>query len=71
MHGELKERLPGEYVAIHNGELVDHDDDRHVLSSRVCQVHGNAAVLIIPDGDEPEGEFLMLSPRFELRDKHT
>jgi len=65
MHGELKQRFLGQYVAIHNGELVDHDADRHALSSRVRREYSNAAVLIIPVEDEPEREFLMLSPRFE------
>ena len=65
MHGELKQRLLGQYVAIHNGEVVDHDTDRHALSRRVRQKYGNAAVLIIPVEDRPEREFLVLSPRFE------
>ena len=65
MHAELKQRFLGECVAIHNGELVDHDADRRALSRRVRQKYENVAVLITPVEEEPEREFLMLSPRFE------
>jgi metal-responsive CopG/Arc/MetJ family transcriptional regulator len=65
MHGELKQRFLGAYVAIHIGELVDHDTDRSALSSRVRRKYGNVVVLILPVQDEPEREFLMLSPRLE------
>lgn len=65
LHAELKQRFSGEYVAIHDGELVDHDADRRVLSRRVRQKYGNAAVLITPVEEKPEREFLILSPRFE------
>lgn len=65
MHAELKQRFLGEYVAIHNGELVDHDADRRALSRRVRQKYENVAVLITPVEEEPEREFLMPSPRFE------
>jgi hypothetical protein len=65
MHSELKQRLLGEYVAIHHGKLVDHDPDRNALSSRVRQRYGNAALLITPVQVEAEREFLMLSPRWE------
>ncbi len=65
MHAELKQRFLGEYVAIHDGELVDHDADRRALSRRVRQKYGGAAVLITPVEEKSEREFLMLSPRFE------
>ncbi len=65
MHAELKQRFLGKYVAIHNGELVDYDADRHALSRRVRQKYGNAAVLITPVEEQPEREFSIVSPRFE------
>jgi len=65
MHAQLKQRFLGEYVAVHNGELVDHDADRRALSRRVRQEYGGAAVLITPVEEKPEREFLILSPRFE------
>ena len=65
MHAELKQRFSGEYVAIHDGELVDHDADRCALSRRVREEYGDVAVLITPVEESPEREFLMHSPRFE------
>ncbi len=65
MHAELKQRFLGEYVAIHNGELVGHDADRRALSRRVREKYGSVAVLITPVEEKPEREFLMQSPRFE------
>ena len=65
MHAQLKQRFLGQYVAIHNGELVDHDADRRALSRRVRQKYGSVAVLITPVEERPEREFVMLSPRFE------
>ncbi len=64
MHAELKQQFLGHYVAIHNGELVDHDSDRRALSRRVRQEYGSIAVLITPVEDTPEREFLVLTPRF-------
>ena len=65
MHVKLKQRFLGKYVAIHDGELVDHDADRRALFQRVRQKYGSAAVLITPVEEKAEREFLMLSPRFE------
>lgn len=65
MHAELKRRFLGQYVAVHDGKLVDHDTDRGALSRRVRQEYGNVAVLITPVEEEPEREFTILSPRLE------
>lgn len=65
MHDELKQHFLGEYVAIHQGKLVDHDVDRRALSRRVRREYPNGGVLITPVEDEPERVFLMLTPRFE------
>ena len=37
LHPTLLTQYPGEYVAIHNGALVDHDKDGLTLSLRVHQ----------------------------------
>ncbi len=38
----------GEYVAVHDKEVVDHDTDRVSLHKRVRAKYGNIAVLVIP-----------------------
>ncbi len=64
MHAELKQKFLGQYVAIHDGQLVDYDSDRQALSRRVRREYGSTAVLITPVEDAPEREFLVLTPRF-------
>ncbi len=46
MQGDLAEHFLSQWVAIHNGELVDHDTDRARLYQRVRERYGRAAVLI-------------------------
>ena len=46
MHARLWQEMPGMWVAIHNGELVDQDGDRVELYQRVRQRFGNRPVLM-------------------------
>jgi hypothetical protein len=41
-------KYEGEYVAIHNKQLVDHDKNEVAFYLRVREKFGNTAVLIIP-----------------------
>lgn len=43
---ELLQRLPGDWVAIHDQQLVDHDTDYLALIQRVRDRYGNTAILI-------------------------
>jgi hypothetical protein len=55
MHADLWKQIPEQWVAIHNGELVDQDIDRVALHRRVHSQYRRIAVLIRqvrPDGDE-------------------
>ncbi len=54
-------RYQGEYVAVHDQKLVDHDKDENALYRRVRTQYGRAAVLIIPA--EGPREIRILSPR--------
>ena len=45
---ERRMQYKGEYVAVHNKEVVDHDIDRVSLHKRVRVRYGNIAVLVIP-----------------------
>ena len=38
----------GEFVAVHNKELVDHDKDDAILYARVREKYGKTPVLIMP-----------------------
>lgn len=46
MHARLWQDLPGMWVAIHNGELVDHDREKAELYRRVHQHFGRKPVLM-------------------------
>lgn len=56
-------RYEGEYVAVHNLRLVDHDSDKLALYRRVRERFGQVAVLIMPA--EGPREVVIRSPRIE------
>jgi len=43
-----REAYEGEFVAIHNQELVDHDKDKAALHHRIRARYGDTAILIMP-----------------------
>lgn len=53
-HTDLKARYLGQYIAMHKGEVVDHDTDFQALWQRVRQRFGRTAVLITQVGQEPD-----------------
>lgn len=53
----------GEFVAVHNRRLIDHDRDEWALRRRVRSKYGKTAVLLMP-GDGPR-EVRIVSPRLE------
>lgn len=54
LHHSLLEQFPGEYVAIYEGRLIDHDGDRVALLERIEATHPDVFVLIRPVKPEPE-----------------
>ena len=65
MHAELAEKYLGQYVAIHNGKMVDHDKDFPSLHSRIRQRFGRQPVLLRRIETEPERVLVFRSPRLE------
>ncbi len=45
-HAELKEQYLGQYIAMHNGQVVDHDTDFQTLRQRVRQRFGRTPVMM-------------------------
>ena len=62
---ELLNRYRGEYVAIHQGQVIDHDRSLWALHSRVLKQLGDMPVLLKRVTDKPERELVFRSPRFE------
>jgi hypothetical protein len=57
----------GQFVAVHQGQVIDHDPDRLQLYRRVREQLGNIPVLITPARESHPREFQILSPRLEPR----
>ncbi len=45
-HAELKAQYLGQYIAMHNGQVVDHDSDFQALHQRIRQRFGRKPVMI-------------------------
>lgn len=64
-HEELLAKYSGQYVAIHNGLVIDHDQDLRTLHLRVFNRLGHIPVLLKQVTNEPDRELVFRSPRFE------
>jgi len=65
LHPDLIKKYTHQYVAMRNGEVVDHDEDFQLLHNRVRQRFGRQPVLLRRVETEPERELVFRSPRFE------
>jgi 2-polyprenyl-3-methyl-5-hydroxy-6-metoxy-1,4-benzoquinol methylase len=45
---EERKRFAGEFVAVHNQEVVDHDADEQALLKRIRLAFGKAPILVTP-----------------------
>lgn len=63
LHPSLKREYLGEYVAIYQGKLVDHDPDLVELIQRRELRYPDEVVLIRQVLEEPEKELVIRSPR--------
>jgi len=62
-HSALQAAYPGQYVAMRNGELLDHGSDVQALYQRIRARFGDEPVLIAPVTDSPTPTYQMRSPR--------
>ena len=62
MHPTLKQEYLGQWVAVHDQELVDHDRDDVRLRQRVRARYGNSTVLIRQVGEQPVEEVWIRTP---------
>jgi len=61
-HQQLLSRYRGQYIAMLNGEMVDHDADEVALSQRVRARYGQTTLLITPVLPEPIQKIALRSP---------
>ena len=71
LHPELLKNFPGQYVAVHQGQVVDHDMEQLALYLRIRQHYPGEIVLIRQVPPEAEKSWTMRSPKFELKSNHT
>ena len=60
LHPQIVEQYEGQYVAVYQGEVVDHDEDTGVLFKRVYERYGDLPVLIVRVTREPDQVFRRL-----------
>ncbi len=61
----LLKEYQGQYIAMHQGQVIDHDVDLRVLHQRVFARLKHTPVLLKRVTAEPERELVFRSPRFE------
>ena len=63
LHPQLREKYPQEYVAIFEGQLIDHDPDLGQILKRVKQQYSGHFVWIAPVQNNAEEIFHFRSPK--------
>ncbi len=66
LYPDLQKTHAGQYVAIHNGELVDFDSDEAALFARIDDLFPDEFVWMTRVEAVPEKEIVLRSPRFTL-----
>ncbi len=65
LYPTLKAHYPHQFVAVHNGQVVDADPEFEPLFLRIQSHFGDAPVLIRLVGNSPEEEWVFRSPQME------
>jgi hypothetical protein len=65
MHDALVREYEGEHVALHQGEVVDHDEDVSHLIQRIRDRFGDRPVLIAPVMPPPPHDLRWIGGRIE------
>ncbi len=64
-HAQLLETYPGEFVAISEGKVVDHDLDQLALFTRIDERFPDRPVLVTKVSAMPEEVYTVWSPQIE------
>lgn len=64
LHPMLRENYLGQYVAVYQGEMIDHDPDQVALFLRTKKRYPDEFIWIAPVREEPEEIYVLRSPRF-------
>jgi hypothetical protein len=69
LHPMLKEKYLGQYVAIYQGKLIDHDPDHEALYRRIDAQYPDEFVWISPVEEEAIPTLVFRSPRIEWNER--
>lgn len=64
---ELLKKYRGQYIAMHNGEVVETAADLRTLRNKVFARFGHTPMLHTQVTDEPDRDIIVRSPRLDLR----
>lgn len=62
---ETRRQYGIDFVAVHNGEVLDQDSDRTALQQRIARRFGDVPILITPAHAPSPREFTVRSPHLE------
>lgn len=62
MHAALWQAIPGKWIALYEGRLIDQDDDGKMLYLRVQERYGEIPVFMCQVGPTPEEEIWLRTP---------
>jgi hypothetical protein len=65
LHPSLLEHYLGQYVALHRGEVIDHDADFQLLHTRIRQRFGRQPILIRRVETDVQRELVFRSPHLQ------
>ena len=63
LHAELLDKHPGEYVAIHQGQVIDHDPKLGEMYMRIDEQYPDEVILLKQVQTEIERVFMVRSPK--------
>ncbi|MBI1879477.1 MAG: hypothetical protein HYR94_14870 [Chloroflexi bacterium] len=62
-YAQLKQIYLGQFIAMHQGQVVDHDSNFEILHRRIRQKYGREAILMRRVEEEPDRPLMWRSPR--------
>lgn len=62
IHATLWQTIPGKWIAMYEGRVVDQDEDPRALHLRVSERFGETPVLMCPVGPTPKEEIWIRTP---------
>jgi hypothetical protein len=62
-HAQLKRIYLGHFIAMHNGQVIDHDQNFEAIHRRIRQKYGREAILVRRVEEEPDRPLIWRSPR--------